>query len=161
MVWQVTLMRINTPTPVKPSCAFHNFVQKIWVPPIQEPQNTNVQTRDMECNLDQTTVMGVPPALILSALQIHWHFCFTLPFFSWIPKRIFQALITLLKPKYQQYQDIDSLVVWPAYSTIPRAGRCGCLIHHSATIKSILGCLWFSTSLGKFLRLPLNSCRDT
>lgn len=32
-------------------------------------------------------------------------------FFSWTPKRIFQALTALPKPKYQQYQDIDSLVV--------------------------------------------------
>lgn len=30
-------------------------------------------------------------------------------FFSWTPKRVFQALIALPKPKYQQYQDIDSL----------------------------------------------------
>lgn len=68
-------------------------------------------------------------------------------FCSRAPKRIFQALIGLLKPKYQQYQEIDSLVVWLACSTIPRAGRCGCLIHHPATIKTILGRLWLSTSL--------------
>lgn len=47
---QVTLMRISSPKSVKPFCAFYNFIQK---PLVEETQNTNVQTKDMECNLHQ------------------------------------------------------------------------------------------------------------
>lgn len=75
----VTLMPL-VPQHLK-SISVYNFIQKYVLPPTEEPHNTHVQTRDMESNPDQTTVVWILPALILPALQTHWHFCSTLAFF--------------------------------------------------------------------------------
>lgn len=90
----------------------------------------------MECNLDHTIIMWVLLALILPALQTHWHFCCTLPLFLGYQREYYRLWLHFRNLNTNNIS-IDSLVVWPACSTIPRASRCGHLIHHSATIKSI------------------------
>lgn len=90
----------------------------------------------MECNLDQTIIVRVLFALNLPALQTHWHFCCTLPFFLGYQREYYRLWLHFRNLNTNKIS-IDSLVVWPACSTIPRASKCGHLIHHSATIKSI------------------------